>query len=114
KIKIDYGFVIPNYGADRMGRLDVKQGTIFEIAQWYPRMYVYDDVNGWNTMPYLGQGEFYLDYGTFDVAITVPHNMIVAATGVLQNPEEVLTDEQREALEKAWESEETVTIISKE
>lgn len=114
KIKLDYSFQIPDYGADRMGQLKVEQGTIYEIAQWYPRMYVFDDVNGWNTMPYLGQGEFYLDYGTFDVAITVPHNMIVAATGVLQNPQDVLTEEQRKAFEQAKQSEETVTIISKE
>ena len=43
-----------------------RDGTLYEIAQWYPRMAVYDDVRGWNTDPYLGQGEFYLEYGDFD------------------------------------------------
>jgi hypothetical protein len=56
--KIDYAFTIPEYGTDRMGRLNTKNGWIYEIAQWFPRMCVYDNVNGWNTLPYLGQGEF--------------------------------------------------------
>ena len=112
EIGLDFAFTIPQYGADRMGWLEVEQGTVFELAQWYPRMYVYDDVNGWNTMPYLGQGEFYLEYGDFDVAITVPRDFIVAATGELTNPEDVLTDEQRERIDEARESAETVHIIS--
>ncbi|HET6569196.1 MAG TPA: M1 family metallopeptidase, partial [Rhodothermales bacterium] len=114
QIAVDYGFTIPNYGADRMGYLDVQQGTVFEIAQWYPRMYVFDDVNGWNTLPYLGQGEFYLEYGDFDVELTVPHDFIVVATGQLQNPDEVLTAEQRQRLDRARTSAETVTLIAQE
>lgn len=113
-ISLDFGFEIPQYGADRMGWLDVEQGTVFELAQWYPRMYVFDDVNGWNTMPYLGQGEFYLEYGDFDLALTVPHNFIVASTGELQNPDEVLTADQRERLDAARGSAETVMIVSPE
>ena len=54
-------FAVPEHGADRMGR----DGALYEIAQWYPRVAVYDDLRGWNTEPYLGQGEFYLDYGDF-------------------------------------------------
>ena len=57
-----------------MGVLETKNGRIFTLAQWYPRMSVYDDVSGWNTLPYLGAGEFYLEYGTFDVNITAPAN----------------------------------------
>jgi hypothetical protein len=57
--------------------LDTKNGKIFTIAQWYPRMCVYDDVRGWNTNPYLGASEFYLEYGDFDVNITAPANHIV-------------------------------------
>src|SRR5690606_40253257 len=90
-VEIEFAFTIPAYGADRMGRLDVSQGTVYEIAQWYPRLFVYDDVEGWNVMPYLGQGEFYMEYGTFELALTVPRDFIVVATGELQNPEEVLT-----------------------
>ena len=71
ELKIDWSFVVPEYGADRMGRLAVEGGTVYELAQWYPRMVVFDDVNGWNALPYLGQGEFYLQFGTFEVAITV-------------------------------------------
>ena len=114
KLKLDYTFTIPEYGADRMGRLETEQGTVYELAQWYPRMFVFDDVSGWNVMPYLGQGEYYLEYGTFEVALTVPRDMIVAATGQLQNPGEVLTADQQRALDEARQSDETVTIIGRE
>ncbi|MFM9987982.1 MAG: M1 family peptidase, partial [Flavobacterium sp.] len=77
KLKIDYSFVSPLYGSDRMGVQDTKNGKIFTVAQWYPRMCVYDDVKGWNTLPYLGAGEFYLEYGDLEVAITAPANHIV-------------------------------------
>jgi len=112
-LSLDFEFTIPKYGADRHGRLDVEQGTVYELAQWYPRMYVYDDVNGWNPLPYLGQGEYYLEYGTFEVNITVPRSHIVAATGQLQNPEEVLTETQRSRLQTARQSRETVDILPK-
>jgi hypothetical protein len=85
-IHIVYAFAVPEHGADRMGR----DGSLYEIAQWYPRAAVYDDVRGWNIEPYLGQGEFYLDFGNYDLAITVPAGYIVAATGALQNPRAVL------------------------
>jgi len=111
QIQLDWHYQIPRFGADRHGILDVEQGTVYQLAQWYPRMYVYDDVHGWNPLPYLGQGEYYLEYGTFNVNITVPRDMIVAATGRLQNPGEVLTATQRERLQEARESRETVTII---
>ena len=97
EIEVDFSFNMPESGADRMGRLKVKKGTVYELAQWYPRVFVYDDVTGWNAMPYLGQGEFYLEFGDFDVEITVPRDFVVAATGELQNPEEVLTADQRHA-----------------
>jgi hypothetical protein len=109
--ELAWSFPVPHYGADRMGRDDESQGPIYEIAQWYPRMAVYDDVKGWNNEPYLGVGEFYLEYGDFDVKLTVPHDYIVGATGLLQNPAEVLTPEQQRNLERAKTSEETVTIV---
>ncbi len=114
QLEIDFSFIVPEYGADRMGRLRVAQGTVYEIAQWYPRLYVFDDVNGWNVAPYLGQGEFYLEYGNFDVEITVPRNFIVVATGELLNPAEVLTEEQQARLAQARRSAETVYIIRPE
>src|SRR5690606_11419192 len=70
------------------------------------------DVNGWNPMPYIGQGEFYLEYGDFDVSITVPRDFIVAATGELAHPADVLTAEQQHRLERARPSAETAMIVS--
>ncbi|MFQ5746734.1 MAG: M1 family metallopeptidase [Gemmatimonadota bacterium] len=114
QIDVDWSFTVPEYGADRMGRLETDDGWVYEIAQWYPRMAVYDDVSGWNTLPYLGQGEFYLEYGSFDVEITVPRELIVVATGELLNPEDVLTKAQRERLARARTSAETVALVAPE
>lgn len=110
-ISINYSFSIPQDGAGRFGRQYTNNGVIYQIAQWYPRMCVYDDLHGWNTLPYLGQGEFYCDYGDFDYYITAPAEMIVYGSGDLQNPKEVLTTEVINKLEKASKSDKTVTII---
>ncbi|WP_020526317.1 M1 family metallopeptidase [Flexithrix dorotheae] len=110
-ISIAFSYKVPEYGADRMGRLVTKKGRLYEMAQWYPRMAVYDDVKGWNNEPYLGSGEFYLEYGDFDYKITVPYDHIVVGSGELQNPEEVLTTTLIKRLEKASESDETVMIV---
>ncbi len=111
EIVVPYSFVIPEYGADRMGRLETERGTVYELAQWYPRVAVFDEVHGWNTMPYLGQGEFYLGYGDFEVEITVPSTMTVVATGELLNEGDVYTDAQRRRLAEARESESRVYIV---
>src|SRR5881296_352232 len=112
-LEIGYSFQVPEHGADRMGREQFPEGWLYEIAQWYPRLAVYDDVRGWNTEQYLGQGEFYLEYGDIDFAITVPRGFIVAATGRLTNPLQVLTAQQRERLARALHSDSTVAIIAK-
>ena len=112
KIKIEYSFISPNYGSDRMGIQDSKNGKIFQVAQWYPRMCVYDDIYGWNTIPYTGPGEFYLEYGDFDLSITAPANHIVVASGELQNPQEVYTPAQLKRWAEAANSEKTVVIRS--
>jgi hypothetical protein len=112
KLKIEYSFIPPNYGSDRMGVQDTKNGKIYQIAQWYPRMCVYDDVTGWNTVPYTGPGEFYLEYGDFDLSITAPANHIVVASGELQNPQEVYTPTQLKRWAEAAGSEKTVVIRS--
>ena len=112
-IKIDFSFTSPDYGSDRMGVLETKNGRIFTLAQWYPRMCVYDDVSGWNTLPYLGAGEFYLEYGTFNVNITAPASHLVVCSGALLNPSEVYTAEQQNRLKKAKASDATVMIRSK-
>ncbi|HEY4336973.1 MAG TPA: M1 family metallopeptidase, partial [Puia sp.] len=114
RFRIEYSFSIPEYGTDRMGRQQVADGWIYEIAQWYPRMEVYDDVSGWNLLPYLGQGEFYLDYGNIDYTVTAPSNMVVAGSGELLNPAEVLTPEQQARLAKARTSDKTVVIKTAE
>lgn len=114
KIKMKWTFKIPRYGSDRMGKQETAQGTIYTIAQWYPRMCVYDDVEGWNTLPYLGAGEFYLDYGDFEYNITVPYNHIVVGSGELLNPSEVLTAEQIKRLNDASKSDKTVIIRGKD
>ncbi len=114
KIKITYSFKIPRYGSDRMGKQETQDGIIYEIAQWYPRMAVYDDVEGWNTLPYLGAGEFYLEYGDFEYNITVPSSHIVAGSGELINVNEVLTTEQIKRLNEAKNSDKTIIIRGKD
>ncbi len=114
KLKIAYSYTIPQYGADRTGILNTTNGDIFSVAQWYPRMCVFDDIRGWNTDPYLGAGEFYLEYGNFDVNITAPSGMIVVGSGELQNPKEVLTAQQLQRYNQAKESDKTIIIRGKD
>src|SRR4051794_14587496 len=114
QLRISYNFMIPEYGTDRLGRLKTQNGWINEIAQWYPRMCVYDNVYGWNTLPYLGQGEFYLEYGDINYSINVPANHIVVGSGELLNPQEVLTSTQLQRLQKAKKSDTTVLLRSAE
>ncbi len=110
ELEIDWAFNVDDFGM-RGGREQVSDGWIYEIAQWFPRMSVYDDVNGWQTDQFFGRGEFYLEFGSYDVQITVPADHILEATGVLQNPADVLTREQMERLERAYQSETPVYIV---
>ncbi|WP_374949564.1 M1 family metallopeptidase [Mucilaginibacter sp.] len=112
KLNIEYAYIVPEYGSDRTGIQTTKNGKIYTVAQWYPRMYVYDDVMGWNALPYTGPSEFYLEYGDFDLSITAPANHIVVASGELQNPSEVYTPEQLKRWATAEKSEATVVIRS--
>ena len=107
-VRMQWSFLVPVNGVARMGR----DGPLYEIAQWYPRLAVYDDVNGWNTLPYIGPGEFYLEYGDFTAAITVPAGYIVASTGELTNPDEVLTAAERDRLARARAVDTPVAVIS--
>jgi len=110
RLDIAWHHQIPRQG--RTGR--TKQGTLgwlYQVAQWYPRMAVYDDVRGWNTDQYIGSGEFYLEYGNFDVAITMPAGYTVTATGTLRNPTEVLPAMIRERLAAAAKSDTIIRII---
>lgn len=88
--------------------------SLYTIAQFFPRMAVYDDVEGWQNKQFLGNGEFALPFGDYDVKITVPADHIVGATGVLQNAEEVLSEEHMANFEKAINADEPTIIISEE
>ena len=105
---VAWHFLIPEHGADRMGR----EGALYELAQWYPRVNVYDDLRGWNTEPYLGQGEFYLEYGDYNVDLTVPAGYTVASTGALVNPSAVLTPTVIGRLSRARTSATPVNIVT--
>jgi len=107
-IGMQYSFAVPEHGSDRMGR----DSSLYLVAQWYPRMAVYDDTRGWNTDPYLGQGEFYLDYGDIDYSITVPSGYVVAGSGTLQNGRDVLTAAQAERLARAAHSTAVIQVIT--
>ena len=85
---------------------------IYTIAQFYPRMAVYNDYEGWQNRQFIGSGEFTLPFGDFDVKITVPADHILGATGVLQNPEEVLTSKQRTKLKQARTAGNPVMIVT--
>ena len=113
-VKMNFSFVVPINGSDRMGHLTTKNGEIFTIAQWFPRMSVYDDVIGWNTLPYWGAGEFYCEYGDVTYAVTAPASHIVMGSGELLNPEEVFTTEQLKRWNAAKLSDKTVSIRSAE
>ncbi|MDR3715066.1 MAG: M1 family metallopeptidase [Puia sp.] len=116
RLRIAYSYTIPRYfynadfGVNRTDILSEPDGDIYSVAQWYPRLCVLDDVEGWNTLPYLGNGEFYLEYGDFNVNITLPSAYIVSASGELLNPGEVLTPAMLKRWRQAHDSERKVFI----
>jgi len=107
---IKYHYSIPGSFGGRTNYNQTKNGKNYEMAQWFPRMCVYDDTRGWDTLPFLGSGEFYLEYGNIDYSITVPWDMIVAGSGELVNPTEVLTAKELSRLNEARNSDKTVMI----
>lgn len=113
KLRIRYHYTVPGTWGGRTAVTPTKNGDIYEIAQWFPRMAVYDDLRGWDTQPYLGS-EFYLEYGNIDYAVTVPWNYLVAGSGALTNGNEVLTAVQQKRLAEAAQSNKTVMIRSPE
>jgi hypothetical protein len=115
--KMAWSFNVPetNVLGRRMGleRFDKEdKNDLYEIAQWYPRMAAYYDAHGWQNKQYLGDGEFTLEFGDYDVELTVPSDHIVAATGVLQNPGEVLSSAQRQRLDQARSASKPVMIVT--
>ncbi len=113
KLVIAYHYAVPGLFGGRTAWVDTKNGPIFDIAQWYPRMAVFDDVRGWDPLPYIAQ-EFYLEYGDIDYAVTVPTGVMVMGSGELTNPQEVLTPAERERLARARTSDATVMIRTPE
>lgn len=109
QIHIQYHYEIPGEWGDRTSWGMSDKGEIYDMAQWYPRMAVYDDLRGWDTLPYIGS-EFYLEYGNFDYYLAVPSNMIVAGSGELVNPKEVLTSDEMTRLAQAHGSDKTIYI----
>jgi hypothetical protein len=111
-IRIAYHYTVPQepWGG-RTGWMNSPKGPIYSVAQWYPRMAVYDDVRGWDPLPYLQQ-EFYLEYGDFDYSVTLPANYVVAGSGELTNEAQVLSPQQRARLAQARQSDRTVMIRS--
>lgn len=112
KLSIQFEFQVPQYGTDRMGRLSTKNGWVYEIAQWFPRLCVYDDIQGWNVLPYLGAGEFYLEYGDIAFNVTAPSDIIVVGSGELLNPQDCFTPGQLKKYNEAKGSDKTVVIRS--
>jgi hypothetical protein len=109
-IEISWSFKVPKEHGSRMGQ----DGEVFYLGYWYPQMAVYDDLSGWMAQPYMGNGEFYMDYADYDVSLTVPHGWLISATGKLQNPEAVLTETVRQRLDKAATSDSTINIVTAE
>jgi len=87
---------------------------LFQISQWFPRLAVYSDDEGWHQKNFLGRSEFTLQFGDFDVEITVPEDHIVASTGVLQNPDDVLSDEQKKRLKEAETASIPIMIVNEQ
>jgi hypothetical protein len=85
--------------------------SLYQIAQWYPRVAVYDDLRGWDMEPYLGPSEFYNNFGRFNVRIDVPSGWLVGATGVLQNSDQVLSPTIRERLARALQTDSVVQSL---
>ena len=85
---------------------------IYTIAQWYPRIAAFTDINGWQNKQFLGRGEFALEFGDYEVSLTVPADHIVAATGTLANPGEVISNVQQERLKQAEGSDEPTYVVT--
>lgn len=114
RLRVRYRYqILPEPAGGRTAWVSTRNSDIYDVAQWYPRMAVYDDVRCWDPLPYLEQ-QFYLEYGTFDYAVTVPADMLVVGSGALVNPNEILTAEEVARLAQARSSERTVTIHTAE
>jgi hypothetical protein len=115
ELEIDWHTKLPGGPNGRGHRMTQRfDSTLFQPTQWYPRLAKYDDLRGWETSPYLGPSEFFNNFGSFDVSITVPAGWIVSGTGVLQNPDEVLNAVVAQRFSKVLESDEEITLVSED
>jgi hypothetical protein len=115
KLEVAWHTKLPGGPNGRGHRMTQRRGdSLFQPTQWFPRLAKYDDMRGWDTSLYLGPSEFYNNFGRFDVKIDVPGGWIVSGTGVLQNPDQVLTATARERLATVLDSDAIVTIVSAE
>jgi len=114
-VEIDWHTKLPGGDTGRSHRMTQRWGnTLFQPTQWYPRIAKYDDLRGWDTNIYLGPSEFYNNFGRFDVRINVPGGWVVSGTGVLQNPDEVLTAQARQRLATVLDTDDVVTIVAED
>ena len=114
-VEAEWSFKVPLVDANTRGDRGGRWGdSLYQVAYWYPRVAVYDDLRagGWDTEPYLGPSEFYNNFGRYDVSIDVPAGWIVGATGVLQNPADVLTPVARQRLSRVLDSDSVQSIVS--
>ena len=111
-VEVEWSFKVPRSDNGRGMRMGSWGDSLYQVAQWYPRVAVYDDLRGWDTDPYLGPSEFYNNFGTFDVTLDMPAGWLVGATGVLQNPADVFTPAAREKLSHALERDTTLNVVS--
>jgi Peptidase family M1 domain len=110
-LNFDWDFTLSEVTGIRMGAYD---STSFLLGYWYPQVSVYDDIDGWDIIPYTGIQEFYNDFSNYDVKITVPDKFAVWGTGILQNPDEIFTDEYLNKYKSAFKSDNIINIISKD
>lgn len=113
-LEADWHFTVPKVAASTRGmRMGAWGDSLYQVAQWYPRVAVFDDLRqgGWDQDPYLGSSEFYNNFGRFDVKLDLPAGWLVGATGALQNPEEVLTPTARGRLAQALTTDSIVRVV---
>ncbi|MEP6762847.1 MAG: hypothetical protein ABJB66_00990, partial [Gemmatimonadaceae bacterium] len=113
-LEFEWSFRVPTADGVRGLRMGRWADSLYQVAQWYPRVAVYDDLRngGWDDDPYLGPSEFYNNFGHFDLTLDMPAGWLVGATGVLQNPNDVLTPVARERLSHVLDSDSQRTIVS--
>lgn len=109
-LAIEWSFALPQAGAS--GRMGYSGDELLYLAYWYPQLAVYDDVFGWHADQFLGNAEFYSDFGSYDVTIDAPVGWLVMSTGTLENPDEVLAPDVAERLRESESSDDVVHVVT--